>query len=94
MSFRQHRFFAQVPIQRRPADPEVLGDVPPNVTVGLHPLGGGVVLRVVHLPRPTDLGAVGTGRGPLQGGTLLDQLAFVLRKRAQDADHHASSSGG
>ena len=45
----------------RPAHAEVLGDVLPNVTVGLHPLRDGDVLRVVHLPRPTELGAVGAG---------------------------------
>jgi len=51
----------QVPVQSRPAHPEVLGYVPPSVTVGLHPLRGGDVLRVVHLPRPTELGAIGAG---------------------------------
>jgi hypothetical protein len=49
----------EIPVQRSPAHPKVFGDVPPSVTVGLHSLCGGDVLKVVHLPRPPELGAVG-----------------------------------
>ena len=51
-------FLGEVPVQRRPALPEVLGDVFASVAVGLHPLRGGDVLGVVDLAGPSELRAV------------------------------------
>ena len=52
---------AEVPVQGRPADSQVLGDVHPGVAVGLHPLRGGDVLAVDNLAGSSELRAVGAG---------------------------------
>jgi hypothetical protein len=61
----------EIPVQRGPAHPQVLGDVPAGVTVGLHPVSGGEVLGVVDLAGTPELGAVGTRSCGLERRPLL-----------------------
>ena len=51
----------EVPVQRRPTDPDVLGNVLAGVTVRLHPRRGSDVLGIVDFAWASELGAVGTG---------------------------------
>jgi len=75
--------FIQVPVEGGTTDPKVLGDVFAGVTVGLHPVCGGDVLRIVHLPRPTELGAVGARNGSDQFLSQLGCAPEVAYKLAQ-----------
>jgi hypothetical protein len=86
-------FVGEIPIQRRPADAEVLGDIPGGVPIGFHPSRGRDVGRVCDLSASPELGAVGTGGRPLEGGAFLDQFALELGHAREDSDHHAPRRG-
>ena len=64
------RHLAQVPVQRRPAHSEIFGDVLPVCPSALHSPSRRDVLGVVDFSGPTELGAIGAGWRPLEGGSL------------------------
>ena len=73
-----HGAFVELAVQRRPAYPEVLGNVLAGVTVRLHALGGGNVLGVDNLAGTSEPGAVSPRSRSLQRGALLSQLTLVF----------------
>src|SRR5271155_566546 len=73
----------EVSIQRRSADPEVLGDIPAGMTVGLHPLGGGDVFALRDLSGPPESDAVGARNGSDQFLSQLGCPPEVACKLAQ-----------
>jgi hypothetical protein len=67
---------AEVPVQRRPAHPEVLRNVLAGVAISLHALRGGDVIGVLDLAGSPELGAVGA-----RGLTLVFDPGVVVRAR-------------
>jgi hypothetical protein len=67
----------EVPVQRRPADPEILGDRLAGMAVELHPFRSADVLGVSDLSGPPEPGYVSARCAPLQGSSLLTLIALA-----------------